>query len=262
MKRLALVGLLPGCFLFHHKQSASCQEGRTVDLSLPEDVKKFAGCERAAGIRIRTGAEIDVTPLSDLEEITGDLSIGPTVGVDTVAFNGLIRVGGTIRVADNGSLRGLFLPRLEKVGRIEVDNNAVLSTISLPRLATVEGSLVITDNTSLEMLTTTMLTDIGQELVISGHPKLELLEMPRIAHMQTIRLESNPRLPPNAVEALTSKADVDQTAAPNLGPPPAKDAGSGAGSAAPGGAGAVAPSAGGSGAGSGAGSGSSSAAPP
>jgi hypothetical protein len=229
MKRIALVTLVPGCFLFHHKQSASCQEGHTVDLSLPEDVKKFAGCERAAGIRIRTGAEIDVTPLSELEEITGDLSIGPTVGVDTVAFNGLVRVGGTIRVVDNGSLRGLFLPRLEKVGRIEIDNNAVLSTISLPRLATVDGSLVIADNNALEMVTTTMLTEIGQELVITNHPKLNLLEMPRIAHMQTIRLESNPKLPPDVVDALTSKADVNQTDVPPLIPPPPKNAGSAAG---------------------------------
>ena len=257
MKRLALVALLPGCFLFHHKQSAACQEGHTVELSLPEDVKKFAGCERATGIRIRTGAEIDVTPLSELEEITGDLSIGPTVGIDTIAFNGLMRVGGTIRVEDNGSLRGLFLPRLEKVGRIEVDNNAVLSTISLPRLATVDGSLVITDNNALEMVTTTMLTDIGQELVIAGHPRLNLLEMPRIAHMQAIRLESNPKLPQDMVETLTSKADVNQTAAPTPVPPPAKDAGSAAPVS-----GSGASSAGGSAAGSGAGSGSGSAAPP
>jgi hypothetical protein len=208
MKKLALLAVLPGCFLGHGKQRASCPTDRTVELSLPEDVKRLAGCEKVGGVVIRTGATVDVSPLAELEEITGDLSVGPTVGVDTVAFNGLLRVGGTIRVANNGSLRGLYLPRLEHAGRIEVDNNAVLSTISLPRLADVDSSLVITDNNALELLTATLLVTIGHELVISGHPKLELLEMPRIARMETIRLERNPKLKPETVETLTSKATV------------------------------------------------------
>src|SRR5438105_4591885 len=112
--KAALLLLLSGCFLAgHSKSSRECPAGRTVELSLPEDVTKLVGCEKVAGIVIRTGATIDVAPLSDLEEITGDLSVGPTVGIDSIAFNGLLRVGGTIRVANNGSLRGLYLPRLE-----------------------------------------------------------------------------------------------------------------------------------------------------
>ena len=212
MTRLALLALLPGCFLFKSTPNPSCQEGRTVELSLPEDVKKFAGCEKATGIVIRTGATIDVTPLSELEEVTGDISIGPTVGVESIAFNGLLRVGGTIRVANNGSMRGLYLPRLEHAGRIEVDNNAVLSTISMPRLQKVDGSLVITDNNALELITTTRLTDVGQEVVVTGQPKLNLFEIPLIQHMQTIRLERVPKLPADVVELLTSKAEVNQNA--------------------------------------------------
>lgn len=211
MRRLALLAVLPGCFLFRHSPNPSCQEGRTVELSLPEDVKKFAGCERASGILIRTGATIDVSPLADLQEVTGNITVGPTVGVDSIAFNGLVRVGGTIHVANNGSLRGLYLPRLEQAGRIEVDNNAVLTTISLPRLAHVDGSLVITDNASLELVTTTRLVDIGQELVVAGQGKLDLFEIPLIQHMQTIRLERDPKLPADLVERLTSKAEVNET---------------------------------------------------
>jgi hypothetical protein len=212
-----------GCSAFHHGKSGSCQEGRLVELSLPEDVAAFAGCERATGIRIRTGATIDVSPLTDLEEITGDLTIGPTVGVDSVAFNGLVRVGGTIHVSSNGSLRGLFLPRLEQAGRIEVENNAVLSTISMPRLATVSGSLVITDNNVLELVTTTSLTTIGHELVIADQPMLNLLEMPRIAHMEALRLERDPLIPQDVVALITSKADVKTTLPPP--PPSPTDAG-------------------------------------
>jgi hypothetical protein len=211
MYRLALLALLPGCFLFRSTPNPSCQQGRIVELSLPEDVKKFAGCEKVTGIQIRTGATIDVAPLSELEEITGDLSIGPTVGVESVAFNGLLRVGGTIRVANNGSLRGLYFPRLEHVGRIEVDNNAVLTSISMPRLARIDGSMVITDNNALELITTTRLVDVGQELVVAGHPKLNLFEIPLIRHVQTIRLERVPKLPPELVEQLTATAEVSET---------------------------------------------------
>jgi hypothetical protein len=210
VRQLALVALvtpLGGCFLFHTSQPASCPKG-VVQLGLQEDVVKFAGCSTAAGVTIRTGATIDVTPLSELEEITGDLAIGPTVGVDSVAFNGLLRVGGTIRIVSNGSLRGLFLPRLEHVGRIEVDGNVVLTTISMPRLVDVKGSLVVTDNHGLELLSASTLTRIGGELVIVGHPKLNLLELPRLMHMETIRVEGNPAIPADVVDNLRNKATL------------------------------------------------------
>lgn len=203
---LALLALLPGCFLFRNGDSASCPQNQVVDLGLQEEVEKFAGCSRASGVRIRTGATIDVSPLRELEEITGDLAIGPTVGVDTVAFNGLLRVGGTIRISSNGSLRGLFFPRLEHVGRIEVDGNAVLTTISVPRLQDVAGSLVITDNHGLELVSAGSLVTVGGELVIVDHPKLNLLELPKLATTQTIRLENNPKVDPELVEKLRALA--------------------------------------------------------
>jgi len=210
VKQLALLALalpLGGCGLFRSSQPASCPKG-IVHLGLQEEVEKFAGCTTAAGVTIRTGATIEVTPLHELEEIAGDLSIGPTVGVDTVALNGLLRVGGTIRVVSNGSLRGLFLPRLEHVGRIEVDGNVVLSTISMPRLVDVSGSLVVTDNNGLELLSASTLQSIGGELVIVGHPKLNLLELPRLAKMQTMRVEGNPAIPADVVEELRNKASL------------------------------------------------------
>lgn len=211
MRRVAiLIGALAlsSCFLFRKGDTAKCQKGRFVDLGLQEDVTKFAGCTHASGLRIRTGATIDVTPLRDLEEVSGDLAIGPTVGVDSVAFNGLTRVGGTIRVTSNGSLRGLFFPRLEHAGRIEVDGNVVLTTISVPRLRDVPGSFVITDNHALELISAGALTEIGGELVIAHHPKLNLLEMAQLVKLETIRLENNPKLASELVETLRSKAST------------------------------------------------------
>jgi hypothetical protein len=204
----AFSALGTGCFLFHSSDHAGCPHDKIADLGLQEDVQHVAGCTHVGGVRIRTGATLDVTPLHELEEISGDLAVGPTVGVDTVAFNGLLRVSGTIRIVSNGSLRGVFLPRLEHAGRIEIDGNVVLSTISMPRLVDVVGSLVVTDNAGLELLSAGNLQSIGGELVLVDHPKLNLLELSRLEHMQTIRIENDPKVPSDVVDELRNKAAI------------------------------------------------------
>jgi hypothetical protein len=214
MKRLALLALLAGCFSSRGGESSSCPKDRSVELGLQDDVKKLAGCTQVSGLVIRTGATIDVSPLKELEEISGDLTIGPTVGLDEAAFNGLLRVGGAIRVASNGSLRGLYFPRLEYAGRIEIEANVVLSTLSMPRVAEVPGAVVIADNGSLEMISAPMLATVGKELVIAGHAKLNLLEMSRLSAVEAVRIEGNPKLPPEVVEQLTSKSSLTKQETP------------------------------------------------
>lgn len=206
IRALTLAALLPGCFLVKKDDAVACPKDRVVRLGLQEEVGTVAGCSRLSGIEIRTGATVDVTPLRELEEISGDLSIGPTVGVDTIAFNGLLRVGGTIRVVSNSSLRGLFLPRLESVGRIEVEANVVLTTISVPRLTNVENSIVIANNPGLELISAGLLSTVGGELVIVDHPKLNLVELPRVRQLQAVRLENNPKLPPEVADQLRAGA--------------------------------------------------------
>jgi hypothetical protein len=41
-----------------------------------------------------------------------------------------------------------------------------------------------------------------------GHPKLNLLEMVKLAHMQTIRIEDDPKVPSDVVEQLRNKAAI------------------------------------------------------
>jgi hypothetical protein len=171
-----------------------------------DDIAGYAGCKRALGLAIRTGATIDLAPLRELDEITGDLAIGPTVGVETVSLPALRRVGGAIRVASNGSLRALFLPLLEHAGRVDVDNNIVLGTISLPRLIDIAESLVVTDNRVLALVDVPSLVSVGNELVIDGQPKLELVDAPRLAHANAVRVESDPLLPAAAADRLRAVA--------------------------------------------------------
>ena len=207
MRVLALLAL-SGCFLFRGGDGARCPRDRTVVLGTQDEVAAFAGCKRASGVTIRTGATIDLAPLDQLAEIGGDLVIGPTVGFEEVAFHGLARVGGAIHVADNGSTRGLFLPRLADAGRIEIDGNVALKTISVPNHARVAGAFVVTDNRSLELLDASLLVTVGKELVLSGHPKLGLVELGHLAHADIIRIEADPKLPAELVEQLRAKATV------------------------------------------------------
>jgi len=207
MKWLLLVGL-PGCFLFRNGDAERCQEGRIVVLDSQDAVLHFAGCKVAAGLVVRTGASIDFGPLRELEEITGDLVVGPTVGIEEFELNRVRTIGGAVRVSKNPSLRGLFLPRLENAGRIFVEDNGALTTIALPRIDTVRGAVIINDNRSLELLAAPELATVGHELVVIDHPKLAVLELGKLVSAEAVRIERDPKLPPEAVTQIREKGSV------------------------------------------------------
>lgn len=208
MKCLAVLALVPACLWHRGGEAPSCPQDRSAELGLQEEVTRYAACTQLAGVVIRTGAELDLAPLANLEVITGDLTIGPSVAIDEIAFNGLLRVDGTIRVANNGALRGVFFPRLERAGRLEIDNNATLISISLPRLAAVDGAFVVTDNSGLEIAGAPRLRAVGQELVLAGHPLLTQLDLSALASAGAVRIESNPKLPAEQVDQLTRKSTL------------------------------------------------------
>jgi hypothetical protein len=203
MKLVVVVVVLGGCFLVRGND-ASCPLDRTIVLASQDDVLHFAGCQRARGVEIRTGSTIDLAPLAHLDDIAGDLVIGPTVGLEEAGLNGLERVGGAIRVSDNAALHGLYLPRLLEVGRVVIDSNPGLRTIAMPRVAAVHGALVVTDNPQLELVTASELVTVDRELVIAGQPKLENLE---IAHLAAVadgaRIEDDPKLAADVVRRIS-----------------------------------------------------------
>jgi len=171
MKVLAALPLA-GCMLWRG-DGARCD--RPIELGLQADVTAFASCQRAGTVTVRTGAPLDLSPLHRLETIAGDLVIGPTVGVDTVNLSGLRTVGGTVRIADNGLLSGVFLPALERAGRVDIEHNAALATVA-------------------------------KELAIVGHPRLTFVEARHLARAESLRLDDNPVLPPEIVEQLRATA--------------------------------------------------------
>ncbi len=170
-----------------------------------DDVARFAGCETASSVAIRTALPLDLAPLGELREIRGDLTIGPSIALGQVAFLELRSVGGSIVVASNSDLHSLLLPRLETANRIEVDSNVALATVSLPALDRVASSLVVTAGGALQLLDLGALRTVGQALVIADNPALVLVEAHRLERAGSIRVENNDSLPPDVATALTAK---------------------------------------------------------
>ena len=182
-----------------------CPADRTLVIAGQDDVARYASCRTASGVAIRTGAPLDLAPMRGLEEITGDLSIGPSVGLEGVAFPELTTVGGAVVVSANNNLKGVFLPRLASVGRVSVDGNVALTTLSLPQLPAVTASLVITRNADLELVDVGALTAVGKDFVLADNPSLILVEAGRLTKVGALRVDNNKALPADVVDALRAR---------------------------------------------------------
>lgn len=176
-----------------------------IVLASQAQVGELTRCATVRGLTIRTGGTLDTSALHALATIAGDLVIGPTVGVEEVTLGELRVVEGAIHVVGNGLMQGLFLPKLERAGGIEIDGNVAVTTISLPRLVSVHGALRITDNASLELLDVSALVSVGQALVLTGDPKLALVEAAQLQTTATVQIDA-PLLPPDVTERLRSTA--------------------------------------------------------
>lgn len=182
-----------------------CPTERTVTITSQDDVDRLAGCVRVSGLVIRSGAPLGLAPLRALEVVTGDLVVGPTLALEELTLLELVEVRGAIRVTGNHAMRGLFLPRLERAGRIEVEASPALVTISLPRLGATTGSLVVSGNTSLEIMDLSALVSVGKDLVVTANPRLTLIEAGRLEAIQTLRIEDNRALPAEQIDALRAR---------------------------------------------------------
>src|SRR5690349_12512158 len=117
--RLALA-VLGGCGAAPASATVpSCPTDRPVVLASRADLARIASCTTLAGVVIRTGAALDTSGLG-VVTITGDLSIGPTVGIQEVTLGKLRAVDGAIRVSGNGLLQGLFFRQLQRAGAIDI----------------------------------------------------------------------------------------------------------------------------------------------
>lgn len=201
----AVVCTLAACGGPQRPAAPSCPTDRTVVLAAQDDVAAIAGCTALSALTIRSAAAIDLTPLGQLASIRGDLTVGPTLGLDELKLSELRTVGGAVWVASNNSLRGVFLPRLERAGRISIEANVSLASVSMPQLAAVDGTVSITGNNDLEIVDIGALASIGRDLVIADNGSLSLVEAERLRVVGDIRIDNNRTLPAETVEELRGK---------------------------------------------------------
>lgn len=167
-----------------------------------EDVVALARCARLGGLVVRSGAPLDLAALAGLVEVTGDVSIGPTLSLSSLSLPALQTIGGTLRISGNGALGGVLLPALVNAPRLELEHNAALTSAALPRLSRAER-LAIRGNGELEVLTVSALVEVG-ELVIEGSPLLGLLGAEQLTRVTTWQV-ALPGMPAEEVAALRAK---------------------------------------------------------
>lgn len=193
--------LAAGCGHPARPRAPACPAGDVVVQS-QADVARLAGCARLpGGLAIRSGAPLDLGPLAGLEEVRGDLVIGPTLAVGGIGgFSRLRAVGGALRVSSNGSATGAWFPALERAGAVEVVGNVSLAELVLPRLAAVDGDVVIRSNPSLQLVDAGALTR-ARRLAVEDDRALAVLRLPSTlgAEVHVARTA----LDPATVEALT-----------------------------------------------------------
>lgn len=149
-----------------------CPVAGPVTLYGQDDVALVAGCARLPGLTVRTAAPIDLAPLTALVAIDGDLIIGPTLGITTLALPAVASIAGRLRVAGNGDLTGLFLPALRSAGAVEIVDDPVLVSVSAPALTTIAGPLTLARLPALELLDTHALTAVAGPVAVTAVPAL------------------------------------------------------------------------------------------
>lgn len=182
-----------------------CNPDANIVLAGQEDVFAAAGCLTIQSLTVRTGAPIDLSALTKLHVILGDLRIGPTVGLDEVRLPEL-HSAGAITIAGNHDLLGVFVPKLVSARSISVEGNVALRTLSLPALGKVREALTVRGNGDLELVEASSLQTVGGALVVADHPDLTLLELGKLERAQSVLLENNGTLDANIVDAIRSKA--------------------------------------------------------
>ena len=202
---LALAAVVCGCGSAPAPATPRACPTGAVTLAGQDDVAALAGCARVESLVIRTGEALDLAPLATLETVAAELSVGPTVGLTELALRGLREVGGTVKIAGNANVMGVFLPMLARAGGFDIGGNAALTTVSLPRLETTRA-LALADNPALELLDLSRLLAVEQALVIADNGRLVLVDAPSLARAGTVRVENNKILPDEQVAALRKLA--------------------------------------------------------
>jgi hypothetical protein len=156
------------------------------------DLLTLANCPTLRSLTIRPGADLALGELRMLTEVTRDVNIGPTVQLSEVSLPALVVIGGTLKVAMNPALGGIFVPALQRAGQIVVEKNASLTTISAPQLQSLR-QLTIREHSLLATLLLPKLASV-EVMLIAANPALELLLTAPTFQAQNQQITNSPKL--------------------------------------------------------------------
>lgn len=119
-----------------------------------DDAVRLQGCIKVDGSLHLGGALEAVDELLNLEHISGNLSVGPSYRLGSLAALGALRhVGGDVLIESNPLLSGVYLGRLTTVsGDLRIRHNKALTAVSMHTLRRVGGILAIENNARLQRL--------------------------------------------------------------------------------------------------------------
>ncbi|CAN5828118.1 hypothetical protein BH11MYX2_BH11MYX2_34390 [soil metagenome] len=206
-RALSSVVLLAACGGSQHAPPpvANCNRIGAVSIVEQADVDRVAGCRWMGSLTIKTGAPLDLSPL-EVERITGDVNVGPTLALEELRLDHLRAVGGAIRVESNALLHGVFLPQLERTRTFTIEAGSALATIAAPKLVTVNDSITIDELGSVEILDFSAVETIGGALTITHNPELTLVQFDALKIVKTVVIEANDKLPADQVDALRARS--------------------------------------------------------
>lgn len=180
MKRFLFLPLMIGtCLLTAHRLSAQCPSGSYV-LNSQQDLDAFA-CSVVDGnltININTVQNVDLSPLSVLTSITGDLILQQFPTSDLTAFNSLTSIGGDLRIEgiETTNIDG-FASLVSVGGDVDLYANFGANSINgFPALNWVGGDVNIRENLFLTALNGfTNLDSVGGFFSMNDQPALTQL---------------------------------------------------------------------------------------
>lgn len=189
-------------------QRGGARCGRAAVIGDEAELTEVAMCSSVGDLVIRTGAHIDLTRWTELDHVTGAISIGPTSAIEQLVIPNLRAIDGAVRISANLSLREIALPALERATAITIEANPELATVALPTLRQI-GLLHVIDDPDLALLDLGSLARVEGELRLDTVPSLSSLEAPKLERIGDLHVVRATKLPDDIAQRLRAAAAHD-----------------------------------------------------
>ena len=134
----------------------------------------------------------------------GDVSV---IGSSDIAIDlsALVKLGGSLTVANNGAAVSINLSNLESIGgNFVLSGNGAVLTVTVPNLTSVTGSVTLDGNSSATIIDAGSLTTTGS-VEISGNTSATIVNMSGLTSVTgSVTLNDNPSATAIALPSLTS----------------------------------------------------------